>query len=900
MNHPLINTVLDGKYRIERLIGSGGMGSVYEATHILMNRRVAVKLLNRIDEASLRRFERECRVLSALSHDAIPKLLGWGVNAEGCPYLAMEIVDGRTLEDLLAEQKTIEPELLRTISIAVCDALQAMHNVGIVHRDIKPSNILVDTTGDAPSIKVTDLGIAGSMSGEIKATMTDAIVGSIDYMSPEHYRPADLEARSDLFSLGCVMYRALAGHAPFVGDSIVEVAMQLQENRKEKLPASVPEYLKSIIEKCLAPEPVERFVSAADLRQALIDRKVVYVAPPHSRPRTASRGKMLAIGSVISLGLVLGVIALISFNQSKFTDDPSTSDDRIQQLSREIPSYLSTADENGWIQAQHWDTETKLSLMRYRLKLSELEHDKSRAIEQHMHLAQFLRKQLRLNESRDEIEFALHELRQQPEFERKYMMQARLTIELGQTLYSLNKYKEAAAAFKQAAQVLNDKAEDSPEWGTARTSLGMCQMEIGQADKAVKSFSDADKVFQQKGMWMFETQCLEGLLAAKIKLDDGENLDALRQRLQEAKLRHGSPGVFEKCSAEIRQGRMETTNLATLSRTVDAFENIKPLKDDQLSVLAVMSQHAGDLYRTIKSPDMARKYYRKALVFILSIHDIKTRFKSLTILLAHVEEFDKQLFGQCCAIACTTVQSNSENQSIEQTELCALAHSIRAATDHKFVDVGAYGALLIPILKRRSELATNVNEKVSFGTSCVELLSLSGKHKDAIRFAEALRSDAQGKPVKPIFEIALLANLSREYENTDDFAAAEKTLKTAYALSQRAPDLAKIPRAVTVRQLADFYIRRGNMQEATPLLEQSRNLILSDLDKTTANKLLLNSQVEYADWSSIPLATAYRDSHQKEKALSVCREQVQLWHDAGTESIHSPEMKKQLRLAESM
>ncbi len=898
MHDPLINTVLDGKYRIERLIGSGGMGSVYEANHILMNRRVAVKLLNRVDETSLRRFERECRVLSALNHDAIPKLLGWGVTSDGCPYLVMEIVDGRTLEDMLEEKPTIDPELLRTISIALCDALQAMHNVGIVHRDIKPSNILVDTTGEAPSIKVTDLGIAGSMSGEIKATMTDAIVGSIDYMSPEHYRPADLEARSDLFSLGCVMYRALAGHAPFVGDSIVEVAMQLQENRKAKLPASVPEYLNSIIQKCLAPQPEERFASAADLKQALVGRKIVHVAPPLSRPISRSRGKMLAVGSIISLGLVLGVIAVTSFNQGKVTDDSSLFDERIQQISREIPADATALEEKEWIKKQNLDTETTLSLLRYRLKLTQLGGDKSREIEQHMHLAEYLRQQRRLREARDEIELALKKLRQQPDH--KYLVEARLMIELGQTAYSLKEFKAAADVFKHTLILLNDKAEDTPEWGTARTSLGMCQMEIGQPDKAVKSFSDGDKVFAKLGLWTADLQALQGLMAAKEKLADGENLEPLEQLIQETKIRSRSQEIFQKVSTDIREGKLDTANLANLAGAVDAFEKLKDLNDDQLSLLTVMSQHVGDLYRSVHSSADALKYYRKALTYASRIDDTNKRFKSLTIILVVVEEFDKQLFERCCAHACETVQSAPDDASIAQTELCSLAHAIRAGTDRRLANLGPYGVTLMPILKRRAETASNVNEKVAIGSSYIELLSLSGNHEAAIQFGEALRKETQAKPVAPIFQISLLANLSREYENTDQFAKAENSLKAGYALAEQTTSLAKIPRAVTIRQLADFYLRRGKLPEAIDLLEQSRQLLLSNLDKSTTNKSILTEQVEYADWASVALAAAYRDTHQKENAVRVCREQSQLWRDTGIESLHSPDLKKQLQLAESM
>ena len=219
----LIGTLFDGRYQVVRKLGAGGMANVYLAEDQELGRRVAIKILNDRhagDEQFVERFRREAKNAAALSHPNIVSIYDRG-EAEGTYYIAMEYLDGRSLKELIVQRGpapiTVSVEYARQI----LSALRFAHRHGIVHRDIKPHNVLVDAEG---RVKVTDFGIA--RAGASQMTEAGSIVGTAQYLSPEQARGTDVDQRSDLYSLGIVLYELLTGTLPFNGDTPVEIAMK--------------------------------------------------------------------------------------------------------------------------------------------------------------------------------------------------------------------------------------------------------------------------------------------------------------------------------------------------------------------------------------------------------------------------------------------------------------------------------------------------------------------------------------------------------------------------------------------------------------------------------------------------------------------------------------------------
>src|SRR6185437_6789373 len=225
---PFIGCTIAGRFDIEFLIGSGGMGNVYKATQRLVEREVAVKILhseklNKRD--AVLRFQQEARAAAALSHNNIVGFFDFGLTEDNVPFIVMDYIQGVSLFEML-KQNTLTADRCTKIFAQVCDALQHAHDKGVIHRDIKPSNImLVKTPEQDDLVKILDFGIAKLLpqyhaTNRVTLTQTGELFGSPQYMSPEQFAGQPLDARSDMYSVGCVMYESLTGRAPVMGDSI--------------------------------------------------------------------------------------------------------------------------------------------------------------------------------------------------------------------------------------------------------------------------------------------------------------------------------------------------------------------------------------------------------------------------------------------------------------------------------------------------------------------------------------------------------------------------------------------------------------------------------------------------------------------------------------------------------
>src|SRR5215207_7635200 len=279
----LVGQVLAGKYRIDDKIDEGGMGCVYRATHVLMEKVVAVKVLHpalAADDKIVARFTREAKAASRISHPHAINVTDFGESEQGTVYLVMEYLRGRTLKDIIRSGGPMTLE--RTVEIVrqVSGALDAAHTEGVVHRDLKSDNIMLDEGTGGDWAKVLDFGIAKIQQTERSVHETDPgltapnlIIGTPQYMSPEQCSQAsDIDARSDIYSFGVIIYEMLAGHVPFAGDSPTAIMMKhIQEpppsilEERQDLPAEVGR----VLARALAKRPEDRFQSAGELSAAL-------------------------------------------------------------------------------------------------------------------------------------------------------------------------------------------------------------------------------------------------------------------------------------------------------------------------------------------------------------------------------------------------------------------------------------------------------------------------------------------------------------------------------------------------------------------------------------------------------------------------------------------------------
>jgi CheY-like chemotaxis protein len=259
-------------HRIDAVAGRGGMGVVYRATDLTLDRPVALKVLAPAlarDPVFRARFERECRLAAALDHPHVVQIFHAGVE-RGALYLTMRYVEGTDLRALLAEEGRLEPARAVAIVAQVADALDAAHGRGLVHRDVKPANILIATRAGREQAFLTDFGITMDRARGTDLTNTGLAVGTADYMSPEQARGAGVDARADVYALGCVLYRALTGAVVYDKDSDVEkMWAHIHEPPPDLLGVrpELPPALGDAVERALAKLPADRQHTAVELAQ---------------------------------------------------------------------------------------------------------------------------------------------------------------------------------------------------------------------------------------------------------------------------------------------------------------------------------------------------------------------------------------------------------------------------------------------------------------------------------------------------------------------------------------------------------------------------------------------------------------------------------------------------------
>jgi len=369
--------VLGERYEIGGVLGRGGMAEVHRGRDLRLGREVAVKVLRQDlarDPSFQVRFRREAQAAASLNHPAIVAVYDTGEDRTGTgatPYIVMEYVEGETLRDVLRREGHLDPERAMSLAADICGALDFSHRNGIVHRDVKPGNVMITPQG---SVKVMDFGIARAVS-DSAATMTStaAVIGTAQYLSPEQARGEGVDARSDVYSLGCLLYELVTGAPPFTGDSPVAVAYQ-HVREDPRLPSSinraVPPELDAILLKAMSKNPANRYQSAAEMRNDLLralagqrveatpvmndaEKTTILAATPggyglveddwdgdEDTARRKRRNRIIAIVSVAAVLLIGGAIALfVAFNGND-TAPPVT-----QQAT--VPNVVGATEANA-------------------------------------------------------------------------------------------------------------------------------------------------------------------------------------------------------------------------------------------------------------------------------------------------------------------------------------------------------------------------------------------------------------------------------------------------------------------------------------------------------------------------------------------------------------------------
>jgi serine/threonine protein kinase/Tol biopolymer transport system component len=332
-----------GPYEIATALGAGGMGTVYRARDPRLNRDVALKFLSgayATDSVALERFQREARAISALNHPNVCTVYDIGED-RGQPFLVMELLEGQTLRQRIATGRIPNDELI-SIALQICEALEAAHSRGIVHRDIKPANIFITSPG---VVKILDFGLAKSIvatppdsladdAPTLQNTLTKSSItlGTVSYTSPEQVQGQEVDARSDLFSFGVVLYEMATQTLPFTGESWPAIlnAILTSEPRalREVNPAAMPE-IEKIVEKALEKQPRTRYQTVSDMKADLLRARrsldrIDVSAGLEVKPQPRSRRGMWAIVGVLALVAVLGAAAALKlFNQTAVPTSPS-------------------------------------------------------------------------------------------------------------------------------------------------------------------------------------------------------------------------------------------------------------------------------------------------------------------------------------------------------------------------------------------------------------------------------------------------------------------------------------------------------------------------------------------------------------------------------------------------
>jgi serine/threonine-protein kinase len=301
---PLVGAVLDGRYRVDTLIATGGTSSVYRGLDLRLDRPVALKVMDSRyagDQQFLTRFQREARAVARLKNPGLVAVYdqGAGIPGRQAPYLVMELVEGGTLRELLRERGPMPPHAVAAVLAPVLGGLAVAHAAGLVHRDIKPENVLISDDGE---VKIADFGLVRAVA-EAKITSTSVILGTAAYLSPEQVSTGDADPRSDVYSVGILAYELLTGVTPFTGDNALTVAYQRMDRdvpAPSTVIAGVPTQFDELVLHATARDPQRRYTDARDMADDLAEIVDDLGLPAFRVPAPSNSAQHAAAATVVT------------------------------------------------------------------------------------------------------------------------------------------------------------------------------------------------------------------------------------------------------------------------------------------------------------------------------------------------------------------------------------------------------------------------------------------------------------------------------------------------------------------------------------------------------------------------------------------------------------------------
>ncbi|HEY6173934.1 MAG TPA: serine/threonine-protein kinase, partial [Kofleriaceae bacterium] len=267
-------SILLGKYRIDELIGAGGMGNVVRASHLYLHQPVAIKLLlpeMTASHSTVQRFLREAQATVKLRSEHIARVMDVGTTPEGVPFMVMEFLDGNDLNQILRHHGPQQPAIVVDLILQACEGIAEAHALGIIHRDIKPSNFFITQRPDGSMLlKILDFGISKTPIGYDELTGTQTVIGTPSYMAPEQMKSGrSADPRSDIWSIGVVMYQLITGRVPFSGESYAELVLKVGLEPPAPILVPLPPGLGDIVMRCIEKDPTLRHQSVGDLARNL-------------------------------------------------------------------------------------------------------------------------------------------------------------------------------------------------------------------------------------------------------------------------------------------------------------------------------------------------------------------------------------------------------------------------------------------------------------------------------------------------------------------------------------------------------------------------------------------------------------------------------------------------------
>jgi serine/threonine protein kinase len=326
----LVSSVIANRYRLDSLLGLGGWSAVYQGTDLTLGRAVAVKVLHphlTVKPVMAERFRDEAEITSKLAHPNLTAVYDYGMAGDHQPYIVMELVTGTALDEIIDRGGPLAVQQAVSVMVEMADALQVVHDVGLVHRDIKPGNIMITATRDGQCHgKLLDFGLVKALETAAGRTATGETIGTPAYMSPEQCRGEKVDARSDIYSLGCVLYEMLTGQIAFAGDNPVECMHKHMLHTpppisKIRPELQIPEILDEIVECALQRERADRFPSMHEFKEALLKVATVGATASSIPKLSVKRKAKKKVRRNTRLGLTAG-ISFVAFCAAAFIFGP--------------------------------------------------------------------------------------------------------------------------------------------------------------------------------------------------------------------------------------------------------------------------------------------------------------------------------------------------------------------------------------------------------------------------------------------------------------------------------------------------------------------------------------------------------------------------------------------------